>query len=118
MDPSLDKINAKIPKQVRDDNERDFQKVMTGIIANVISKTPKSVMLNLFQHLAPKNRCTRKIQDPLNAEGCKNRERAYPRVRIAHEKRRAEKGADRVLWSHFSRPLAAERSNDPETSSG
>ena len=51
MDPSLDKMNAKIPKQVRDDNERDFQKVMTGIIANVISKTPKSVMLNSFQHL-------------------------------------------------------------------
>ncbi len=90
---------------------------MTGMIAYVILKTPKSVM-NSFQHLAPKNHCTLKIQDPLNAEGCKNRERAYPRVRIAHEKTTAEKGADRVLWSHFSRPLAGERSNDPETSSG
>ena len=33
MDPSLDKINTKIPKQVRDDMERDFQKVMTGLTA-------------------------------------------------------------------------------------
>jgi len=30
MDPSLDKIKTKIPKQVRDDNVREFQKVMTG----------------------------------------------------------------------------------------
>jgi len=33
MDPSLDKINTKIPKQVRDDNERDLQKVMMGMTA-------------------------------------------------------------------------------------
>ncbi|RLL86614.1 hypothetical protein BG32_14840 [Mesotoga sp. HF07.pep.5.2.highcov] len=29
-----------IPKKVRDDRVRDFQKVMTGMIAYVISKTP------------------------------------------------------------------------------
>jgi len=33
----------RIPKQVRDDNERDFQKVMAGMIAFVIPKTPHSV---------------------------------------------------------------------------
>ena len=30
INPSLDKINTKIPKQVRDDKERDFQKPLTG----------------------------------------------------------------------------------------
>ena len=29
-DPSLDKIKTKIPKRVRDDKEREFQKVMSG----------------------------------------------------------------------------------------
>jgi hypothetical protein len=58
MDSFLDKINTVIPKQVRDDNERDFQKAMAGMIAFVIPKTPHSVMLNSFQHLAPKNRWT------------------------------------------------------------
>ena len=64
----MDKINAKIPKQVRDDNERDFQKVMAGMIAFVIPKTPHSVMLNSLQHLGLESRWTLKNEDPLCAE--------------------------------------------------
>ena len=38
-------VQDQIPKQVRDDNERDDWEVMTGMIALVISKTSQFVML-------------------------------------------------------------------------
>jgi len=52
MDPSLDKINTKIPKQVRDDpEERHFRASTVRRRRVVIPKTTHSVMLNLIQHL-------------------------------------------------------------------
>ena len=50
MDPSLDKINTWIPKQVRDDNRGDFQKVMMCMTAFADSENA-IIRLNLVQHL-------------------------------------------------------------------
>ena len=67
MDSFSDKINTVIPKQVRDDNERDFQKAMAGMIAFVIPKTPHSVMLNSLQHLGLESRWKLRNDNPLDA---------------------------------------------------
>ena len=77
MDPSLDKINTKIPKQVRDDKERDFQKVMTGLTAFADSQ---SVIICHAEHVSASrsmNRSAPKNEDPLNV--WKSRERTHLR---------------------------------------
>jgi len=56
IDPSLDKINTKIPKQVRDDNEWSLRE--RRISSSELVSASRS-----------RNRCALKNEDPLDAEG-------------------------------------------------
>jgi len=67
MDRSLDKINTKIPKQVRDDKVRDIQEVMTGMTASANSENTIICHAQLVSASRSKNRYALKYKDPLNA---------------------------------------------------
>ena len=67
MDRSLDKINTKIPKQVRDDKVRDIQEVMTGMTASANSENTIICHAELVSASRSKNRYSLKYEDPLIA---------------------------------------------------
>jgi len=57
----------RIPKQVRDDNERDFQKVMMGMTAFADSENAIICHAELVSASRSKNRSALKNMNPLNA---------------------------------------------------
>ncbi len=67
MNPSLDKINTKIPKRVRDDLERDFQEVTTGLTAFANSENTIICHAELVSASRSKNRYALKNENPLIA---------------------------------------------------
>jgi len=63
----LDKINTKIPKRVRDDKKRGFQKVMTGTTAFANSENTIICHAELVSPSRSKTRSALKYENPLIA---------------------------------------------------